>query len=93
MAKPYLSINDQIQHLSQSKGLIITDVAFAQQKLNDINYLSLIGGYKVPFFNGTLHRYVSGATFEDIVNLYQFDKNLRLLTFGYITSVEEKMRQ
>lgn len=93
MAKPYLDINGQIQNLTEAKGLIINDIPFARQKPSDISYLSLIGGYKVPFFNGISHKYVPGSTFEDIVALYEFDKSLRLLTFGYITSVEEKLRQ
>lgn len=93
MPKPYLDINGQIQNLTEAKGLIITDLPYARQKLSDISYVSLIGGYKVPFFNGVSHKYINCAAFEDIVSLYEFDKSLRLLTFGYITSVEEKLRQ
>ena len=93
MAKPYLDINQQIQNLISNKGLIINDAAYARQKLTDISYVSLIGGYKVPFINPMTRKYVGNTTFEDIVALYKFDKDLRLLTFGCITTVEEKLRQ
>ena len=93
MAKPYLNVDQQIQNLVSRKGLIVNDVPFAKRKLTDISYVSLIGGYKVPFIDSMTRKYVGDTTFEDIVALYRFDKDLRLLTFGCLTTAEEKMRQ
>ena len=93
MAKPYLNVDQQIHNLVSRKGLIINNVPFARRKLTDISYVSLIGGYKVPFIDPMTRRYVGNTTFEDIFALYRFDKELRLLTFGCLTTVEEKMRQ
>ena len=48
---------------------------------------------KVPFIDPMTRKYAGNTTFEDIVALYKFDKDLRLLTFGCITTVEEKIHQ
>ena len=48
MSKPYLSVPDQVKNLTSRKGLIINDIPYAQIKLTDIGYFSLIGGYKTP---------------------------------------------
>ena len=93
MTKPYLDINQQIDNLSKNKGLIIPDPTYARKKLSDISYFSLIGGYKTPFINPMTRQYEGGATFDDIVALYEFDKSLRVLTFGALVTVEEKIRQ
>ncbi|MBQ9253057.1 MAG: Abi family protein [Clostridia bacterium] len=93
MSKPYLSPRQQVQHLITRKGLIVRDTAFAERKLTDIEYTSLIGGYKTPFINPMTRMYEGSTTFEDILELYLFDKDLRLLTFGALNTVEEKIRQ
>ena len=93
MYKPYLEYNQQIQKLVSQKGLVISDFDYARQKLIDIGYFSLIGGYKTPFINPMTRKYETLTKFEVIVALYQFDKNLRQLTFGYLTDIEQKIRQ
>lgn len=93
MIKPYLNYSDQINLLSQSKGLIIADIPYATQRLTDIGYFSLIGGYKTPFINPMTRKYEARTTFEDLVALYQFDKSLRSLTFDYLNIIEQKIGQ
>ena len=44
MAKPYLTYAQQIQKLTNEKGLIVKDIAYAERMLTDIGYFSLIGG-------------------------------------------------
>ena len=90
MSKPYLSPRQQVQHLISRKGLIIRDVAYAERKLTDIEYTSLIGGYKTPFINPMTRMYEGSTSFEDVLELYLFDKELRLLTFAILNTVEEK---
>ena len=93
MAKPYLTISQQITKLSVDKGLIINDQPFAEFTLTNIGYFSLIGGYKNMFTNPMTRKYVNSTKFEDIVALYQFDDGLRQLTFKYLMQVEQKLRQ
>jgi len=90
VSKPYLSPRQQVQHLISRKGLIIRDVAYAERKLTDIEYTSLIGGYKTPFINPMTRMYEGSTSFEDVLELYLFDKELRLLTFAILNTVEEK---
>ena len=93
MGKPYLTYKQQIKKLENDKGLVIKDKTFAEQKLTDIGYFSLIGGYKNLFINPMTRQYEQGTSFEDIVALYEFDEALRQLTFGYLIKVEQRVRQ
>ena len=93
MSKPYLTIDQQISKLSREKGLNISDLTFAKQMLTNIGYFSLIGGYKNLFTNPMTRKYEQPTTFEDIVALYQFDDELRHLTFRFLMQVEQKLRQ
>lgn len=93
MAKPFLTYTQQINTLIQYKNLIINDQQKASSALENIGYFALIGGYKTPFINPMTRKYENNATFEDILALYEFDKNLRHLTFKYICTFESHMRQ
>jgi abortive infection bacteriophage resistance protein len=90
--KPFLNYSDQMNNLIQNKGLIINNPSFAMEKLGEIRYYALIDGYKSLFYDYTSRTYLSGTTFEDIVNLYEFDEELRLLVFKYICHIEQKIR-
>ena len=90
--KPFLNYSAQIHNLTNNKGLIVNEPSFATEKLGEIRYYALIDGYKSLFYDYTSHTYLSGTTFEDIVNLYEFDEELRLLVFKYICHVEQKIR-
>lgn len=73
MIKPFLTYQQQIQKLIDEKHLIIKDTVFAVEKLQDLGYFTLIGGYKTLFRNPMTRVYVGDTTFEDIYALYQFD--------------------
>lgn len=88
----FKTYDQQIQILSDKKELIISDEAVAKEALVNIGYFSLIGGYKDPFKNPMTRKYVN-ATFGDIFALYQFDRDLRELSFRYLCEVERKIRQ
>lgn len=90
--KPFLNYSDQIKNLTDNKGLIVDNPSFAMEKLGEIRYYALIDGYKSLFYDYTSRTYLSGTTFEDIVNLYEFDEELRLLVFKYICHAEQKIR-
>jgi len=88
--QPALSIEDQIDNL-KTLGLIIPDDERAKSLLNDISYFRLIKGYSHGFKpkNGN---YMNGISFDDIVELYLFDSNLRQLIFPFIEKVEVNLR-
>ena len=90
--KPFITYSDQINILTQKKQLNIYDLSYAEGKLHDIGYYSLIDGYKDIFYNPMTRTYVKGTDFADIVALYEFDENLRSLVFKYICHIEQKIR-
>ncbi|MCC8079552.1 MAG: Abi family protein [Oscillospiraceae bacterium] len=90
--KPFLTYQQQLKKLSDDKRLIISDTDTALNVLKDINYYALIGGYKKLFYNPMNRQYISGTTFEDIMNLYYFDEALRSLVFKYLCHIEQKVR-
>lgn len=90
--KPFITYSDQLNILIQKKQLNISDFTYAEGKLHDIGYYSLIDGYKDIFYNPMTRTYVKGTDFADIVALYDFDENLRSLVFKYICHVEQKIR-
>ena len=92
MKKPFFTYQQQIDKLEKEKGLIISDKQYAEKKLKEISYYSLIGGYKQPFKHAASSNYLRGVTFEEIVNLYYFDEAMRSLFLKYILHVERQIK-
>lgn len=92
MSKPFLTYQQQLQKLSLDKHLIINNAAMAEEKLRNIGYFTLIGGYKTPFRDPMRRVYLPNTTFEDVYSLYLFDNQLRELFFSYLCQIEKKMR-
>lgn len=96
MAKSATTIDQQID-LLKSRGLIVSDADKAREILLDIGYYRL-GFYLFPFeksypeLRNRKHEYVEGASFEDAVNLYYFDFDLRLLLMRYLNRIEIAFR-
>ena len=90
--KPFRTYKEQIDNLTNRKGLIINDVPKAIADLESISYYALIDGYKDLFYNPDTRTYLPGTTFEDIRNLYDFDASLRDLIFSYTRIVEQSIR-
>lgn len=89
--KSATSIKDQIAQL-QTRGLLIHDVFAAEQTLAHISYYRL-AAYWWPLQASTLtHHFKPGARFETAVELYNFDRALRLLLFGVIERIEIGLR-
>lgn len=98
MTIPYtklpLSFQEQVTKLS-SRGLAIGNPEIAEQKLANISYYRL-SAYWYPFRQRTggniSQRFRAGASFEDAVNLYEFDRKLRMLLMDAIERVEIAVR-
>lgn len=90
-SKPALTYAEQLDRLEE-RGMAVTDRAEAEFYLAHLNYYRLVG-YWLPFEEGhTTHRFRSGTTFQDVLNLYVFDRELRLLVLDAIERVEVSAR-
>ena len=86
--KPALNVDKQIE-LLKSRGLIINDIEFAKNILSNITYYRLSAYMKYFQVDDTFKRNV---TFEDIVDLYNFDKDLKSVIFENIRIIEISLR-
>lgn len=97
-SKPYLPVPDQLA-LIKGRGMIISDDALAEVYLNRIGYYRL-SGYWYPYreSKGSGASFVVGdqfrpnTKFSEIVELYVFDKKLRLLMMDVIERIEIALR-
>ncbi|MBY5517843.1 Abi family protein [Rhizobium leguminosarum] len=92
--KPSVSIADQIA-LLEARGMTIPDRAHTAHCLQHISYYRL-RAYWLPFEeaappNGD-HRFKNGTTFDNVLDLYIFDRRLRLLVIDAIERVEVSLR-
>jgi abortive infection bacteriophage resistance protein len=90
-SKPALSIDDQLSKLI-SKGLRVTDPQKAKQCLASIGYYRL-SAYAYPFRMPTNRKqFKPGTDFEQILKLYEFDRELRLLVNDAVERCEVAIR-
>ena len=89
--KPASTWDEQIE-LLRSRGLRIPDHDQVCHYLSHINYYRLTG-YWLPFEadHGT-HRFKARASFDDVLNLYIFDREFRLLLLDAIERIEVSLR-
>ena len=92
MAKTFLTYQQQLHILKHDKQLAIPDPDYAKKMLEEINYYSLIGGYKSLFKHNASNKYAHGVTFDELVSFYYFDEALRTLFLKYILHVERHMK-
>ena len=88
--KPYLSIEQQIDHLKNKEKMTINNVAFAKKVLSRINYYHLSGYWYNLYDNNK--EFIPGTTFEQIYKLYQFDCKLRFLITQLLKDLELKFK-
>ena len=79
--------------LLRSRGLSITNEQKAINYLTNIGYFRL-SAYCVPLLDEpkTNHQYKKGATFDLVMNMYRFDRKLRILLFNEIEKIEVAIR-
>ena len=92
MEKEFKTINEQINIL-KSRNLEIKDLNTAKLLLINNNYYYLINGYKDLFINkhANIETFLEGTNLEEIYNLYEFDRKLRIIFLEYILLIERNI--
>lgn len=90
-SKPALTLDQQIQQL-RARGMLIDDEDQARHYLGFINYYRL-AAYWLPFeHDHATHAFKPGTRFEQVLERYVFDRELRLLLIDAIERVEVAVR-
>ncbi len=87
--KAPLSFEDQLA-LMKKRGLTVRDEPKTLSYLQEISYYRL-SAYFLPF-QRQKDQFNPGATFQQIINTYTFDRELRLLIFDCIERIEIAIR-
>ena len=93
--KKWQSYSDQVAIL-ENRGMIFENKVKAEYVLSQINYYRL-SGYWYPFRVIDLDmsrgdNFMNKTRFEDVLNIYLFDKQLRLLCLQALESIEMSVR-
>lgn len=89
--KPATTYAEQIA-LLKSRGMTIADEQAAAFYLQHISYYRL-GAYWLPFeADHATRQFHAGTTFENVLRLYNFDRELRLLVLDAIERIEVSAR-
>lgn len=87
--KPFKTYREQVE-LWISRGLIIDDPISAEHTFGRLNYYRL-SAYALPF-QKEKDRFNPGSKWEVIIQLYEFDQELRLLIFEFLEPIEVALR-
>jgi len=89
--KPAYTIADQIA-LLKSRGMLFYNEPQAALYLSNISYYRIKGYWWDMQDDYTLHTLKPNTYFEDIINRYNFDRQLRLILFDAIERIEIALR-
>lgn len=87
-SKQVLTYPDLIKKI-ESMGIVIKSPHQVKETLSNINYQRLMV-YRLHFLEGSAIK--SGTKFEDIYDLYQFDRDLKASIFPLLESLELSLR-
>ena len=90
-SKETYSIDQQIDQLKE-RGLSIDNEDFAKHFLQHISYYRLAGYWWPMQEDKVNHIFKKGSRFEDVIRLYNFDRELRILLFDIIEKIEISLR-
>ncbi len=91
MSKLARTIQDQIA-LLQSRNMRFKQVAYAPHFLSNISYYRLKGYWWEMQDDRVNHHFVNDSFFEDVIDLYNFDRHFRLIVFNAIERIEISLR-
>lgn len=83
--------NQELIEEWERRGLEIPDRQRAERYLEFISYYRL-SAYTIPFQKIGEHTFKSGTSFDDILMLYVFDRELRLLVMDAVERIEVAVR-
>lgn len=89
--KKTLTIEEHIQQL-RDRGLLIEDEPLAKHYLENVSYYRLAGYWWPMQKDKVNHIFKENSKFEDVVALYNFDRELRILLFDVIEKIEISLR-
>ncbi|MCH5597311.1 Abi family protein [Niabella ginsengisoli] len=89
--KPPYTIDEQIEQLKQ-RGLLIDPKDDIVTILSNISYYRLAGYWWPMQSDKDKHIFKSGSKFSDVMALYIFDRELRILLFDVIEKIEISLR-
>lgn len=90
-SKPPKTIEEQVS-LLESRGMVIDDYEQAKFYLQHLNYYRLRAYCLFFETDATFHQFEVGTQFQDVLNLYIFDRELRLLILDAIERIEVSVR-
>ncbi|WP_291157200.1 Abi family protein [Gemmatimonas sp. UBA7669] len=88
--KPAKTPSDLVAHI-QRRGLAVTDVAACEAALSFVGYYRLLI-YMRPLQLLPSKAFKGGTSFDDVLALYNFDRELRLLCLDAVEKVEVALR-
>ena len=91
MAKEPKSITEQIE-LLESREMQFRDISKAPHFLANISYYRLKGYWWEMQEDFEDHLFLEETFFEDVIDLYNFDRNFRLIVFNAIERIEISLR-
>lgn len=95
MPRPFTktpTTHKQQAELLQERGMLFEDEKETEFYLKHLNYYRL-GAYWLPFeADHGSHAFKAGTTFAQVLNLYVFDRELRLLVLDAIERIEVSVR-
>lgn len=84
-----IDVNEQIENLI-SLDLQIEDKDYAKSVLSRVSYYRIVKAYSITLKEN--EKYIEATTFENIVDLYLFDIELRHILFSLIEHIEVYLR-
>lgn len=91
MAKPSRTIQEQIA-LLQSRDMQFKNVNNAPHFLSNISYYRLKGYWWEMQDDKVNHHFKPESYFEDVIDLYNFDRHFRIIVFNAIERIEVALR-
>lgn len=89
--KEFKTLDEQL-NIFRTKGLIISDEVFAREVLYLENYF-FINGYRHIFLvPGKERKFIKGTTFEELYQMFTFDRNIRNILFKNLLIVENNIK-
>lgn len=89
--KNAFTIDEHIAQL-QERGLVIADKVLAAHYLSHVSYYRLAGYWWPMQADKAQHKFKENSKFEDVIHLYNFDRELRILIFDAIEKIEISLR-